>query len=290
MQAPKGDGKKAPKSRPAASLAVGLAAVFTDFEVVDEDLDLGEERRVQLVGTDAAGRLVLVLLVQGDGVEPILAALDAISFVQRNRGVLANHFQSARLRPEVAPVIALVSEGFSDKLLGRLSGLSSELVRLFELRKVSSARGEHTYLAPIAPGSSREAIVASRASETFVRALPAAQRELADLSLRRIGRIDDQLVSSATEAQVTWRMAGELVCCLMSVDDRLEGQVPPDGRPRRIASVADVEAFVDEALKRYVGLLEEQQPARPQGEVGLPEVDPGPLLSPEEIEAFRQPG
>ncbi len=288
MQTRKRDSPEAPIERLKANVARGLTEIFSGFEIVDRELDLGENRRVDWVGVEATGRLVLVLLVEGDGVEPVLGALDALAFVQRNRSVLAGHLQSHKLRPEVAPIVALVAESFSDRLLGRLSGLNGEMTRLFELRTVASARGEHVYLAPIQPAPARAAMLAPRGTEVFVRGLDPSLKPLAELVLKRVARIDDQLSSAASEKAITWRWNGELLCTLATVDDQLEGQAHPDGNPVRVGAAADVEAFVERALQRYVDLLG-NVPRASEPQTSLESVEPHSLLSAEELEAFRQP-
>jgi hypothetical protein len=188
-------------------------------------------------------------------------------------------------------VVALVAETFSDRMLGRLSGLNPESVRLFELRTVVSARGEHVYLAPIDAAPARAAVLAPRGSDVFLRALDPARRELAEFALKRIARIDDLVTHAASEKTITWRWKGELLCSLGSLDDHLDARVEPDGKSLRLGSVADIEAFVDLALQRYVELL-----GAPTAGVAAPllagpasNLEARELLTPAELEAFRQP-
>lgn len=290
MQARRGEPKESPQERQRAHVVRGLADVYSGFEIVDRDLDLGENRNVDWVGVDSTGRLVLVLLVESDGVDPVIAALDALAFVQRNRGVLAGHLQSPRLRPEVSPVVALVAESFSDRMLGRLSGLDAESVRLFEFRTVASGRGEHVYLAPIEASPARTAVLAPRGSDVFLRALESERRELAEFALKRIARIDDLVTHAASEKTITWRWRGELLCSLSSLDDQLDARIEPDGKSLRLVAVADIEAFVDLALQRYVELLGAPAAGGATALLGTPSnLEPRELLSPAELEAFRQP-
>ncbi|MCC6409094.1 MAG: hypothetical protein IT453_18180 [Planctomycetes bacterium] len=290
MQGRRGEPKDPPQERHRAHVVRGLAELYSGFEVVDRDLDLGDGRSVDWVGVDSTGRLIMVLMVDSDGTEPVIAALDALAFVQKNRGVLAGHLQNQRLRADVSPLVALVAESFSDRMLGRLSGLDSDAVRLFELRTVVSARGEHVYLAPIEAAPARAAVIAPRGTDVFVRGLDDAQRALAELALKRIGRIDDLVSHAASEKTITWRWKGELLCSLSAIDEDLEARVEPEGRNLRLTSTADIEAFVDLALQRYVDLL--GSPGGPSGAVvKVPSLnlEPRELLSPAELEAFRQP-
>lgn len=290
MQGRKGEAKEPLAERNRAHVAGGLAEFFPGFEVVDRDLDLGEGRVVEWVGVDSTGRLILVQMVAADGAEPVISALDALAFVQRNRAVLAGHLKSQRLRPDVSPVVALVAESFSERMLGRLSGIDAEALRLFELRTVVSARGEHVYLAPVAAAPTRAAVLAPSGRDVFLGGLDEPRRALAELAFKRIGRIDDLVGYTASEKTVTWRWQGELLCSLSSVDDRLDGRVEPDGRAQRLGAAADLEGFVDLALARYVELL--GMPSGPRGASEPPTERPlGPreLLTPAELEAFRQP-
>ncbi|MCK6445555.1 MAG: hypothetical protein L6Q99_04120 [Planctomycetes bacterium] len=294
MQSRRGEPKGEATDANRADVVRGLGELYAGFEVVDRELDLGEGRRVDWVGVDSTGRLVLVLLVREDGVEPVIAALDALAFVQKNRGVLAGHLQNQRLRPDVSPIVALVAESFSDRMLGRLSSLNAEAVRLFELRTVASARGAHVYLAPIEARPAREAVIAPRGAEVFLSRLDVERRALAELALKRIGRIDDLVGYTASEKTVTWRWQGELLCSLSSVDDQLDARIEPGGAGERLTSTADLEAFVDLALARYVDLLGAATP--PGGGLGHglaaaqePRLEPRELLTPAELEAFRQP-
>lgn len=288
MPATRGEAGR-PSELPSGWVAA-LSSVFPEFDVIDRDLDLGEGRSAQLVGVDAAGRLVLVLFVDGESESAVLGALDALVFYGRNRAVLASHFKSTRLRAGVGPLVALVAESFSEKLLGRLSGMNQEFLRVLEMRAVSSARGERSYLVPILPGTLRPGAAELRAPTPFVDMLPPEHRKLAELLLRRIDRIDDQLVQTPGDKSLTWRLGDELLCCVLVIEGAVEGQVPPVGRPRRIASSAEVEAFLDEVLARYVALLAAggREPDDPP--VEMLSVDAGALLTPEEIAAFRQPG
>src|SRR5204863_7532884 len=158
-----------------------------------------EGRSIDWVGIDPSGRVVFALHCDGSGEEGVIAALDALVFFERNRAVLGQHLRSPRARASLAPTIALIADSFSELLLARLCGLGSASLRLLELRQLSSARGERAYLVPVAPSFGRNAPPAPRGPEAFLSALSEAKRPLGELLVNRIGRIDDQLTTSAGE-------------------------------------------------------------------------------------------
>jgi len=287
MQAKRGGFASESAGAPSEGILDGLPRVFPEIEIVDRELAIGEGRTADLAAIDASGRLVLVLAVESEGDEPVLAALDALAFARRNRLVLAGHFRTTRLRAGLDPLVVLVAPVFSDPLLARLSGLDQELVRCFELRAVASLRGEASYLVPVSPGSAVASPAAPGDARAFFQALSTESRALAERLVRRVGRSDDELVCAAVDRSVSWRLAGELVCCLVAVEGSVQGQVPPHGKARAIESDSDLESFLEEVMARTVGLLGTEASEPPAPEWGQ-RASPG-LLTREEIEAFQQP-
>jgi hypothetical protein len=267
-----------------------LHEAFPDVEWVDRGMELGEGRAVDWIGVDATGRAVFALACESDGDAPVLAALDTLVFFERNRSVLALHLQAPRLRVSLAPIIALISESFSEQLLARLCGLGASGVRAFELHRLSSSRGEHAYLVPLLPSFARHAPPTPRGQESFLGALSEPQRATGELLIKRIARIDDQLVVSAGECSLSWRLGDEVLCSVALIEGVIEGQVPPVGEPWRIASSADVEGSVDLILQRYGSILGSATLAAGGDTPLFAASDAGMLLSPDEIAAFRQSG
>ena len=91
----------------------GLAESVPGLEVLDRELQLGEKSCADLAGIDASGRLVFVMLVDGDGDASALAVLDALAYARENGALLARHWKSARLRTELEAQVVLVADHFS---------------------------------------------------------------------------------------------------------------------------------------------------------------------------------
>jgi len=245
---------------------------------------------VDWVGIDASGRAVFAIACEGEGDAPILAALDTMVFFERNRSALGQHLRAPRLRTALSPIIALVGESFSESLLARLGGLNASGLRVLELRRLASSRGEREYLVPLTPSFVRHPPISPRGQDSFLDVLSADQRPIGELLIKRIGRIDDQLVGSAGECSLSWRLGEESLCSVALIEGAIEGHVPPGVGPRTITTTADVERFVDGVLQRYVSILG-STPTDPVGDPAMfVPVDTGMLLSPEELAAFRQSG
>lgn len=288
----RGGSQGGPLGRASALWVAALRDAFADVEWVDRDLELAPGRAVDWIGIDASGRVVFALVCDGEDESAVLSVLDTLVFFERNRPILAQHLRSPRVRTGLTPIVALVAESFSEVLLARLCVLGGASLRTFELRQLSSSIGERAYLVPVTPGFSRHAPATPRGKEPFLAGVPEAQRPIADLLVRRIGRIDDQLIATAGDRSLAWRMGDELLCSIAQIDGQIEGQIPPAGLPREIGTANEVEGFVDSVLKRYVALLASTPVTPVEGgePAGFVAVDPGMTLSPEEIAAFRQSG
>lgn len=267
-----------------------LRDAFPDVEWVDSDLDLGESRCIDWVGLDPTGRVVLALRCDGSGESAVILALDALIFFERNRAVLGQHLQSARVRTSLAPIVALISDSFSEQLLARLCGLGAGGLRLLELRQLSSSRGERAYLVPVTPSFGRNAPPAARGPEAFVATLSESQRPVAELLVKRIGRIDERLSATAGDQSLSWRLGEEPLCSISQIEGVIEGQIAPVGEPRELVDAAHVEVFVDHVLGRYVSLLSGTAMTPASDSAMFAAVDAGMTLTPEEIAAFRQSG
>jgi len=264
-----------------------LVEAHPDLEPVDRDLELGEGRTVDLACVDGTGMLWLVSWVREDDVEPILTVLDSMVWFESTHAVLARHFNCPRLRAEAGLRVALVAEVFPGRLQARLSGLNPSVLRMFELKHLRSARGDHAYLVPLESSRPSAAMSESVSVDAFIEGLAEDSRELALRMMRRIERIDDRLQCTAKAHEMIWNLPDGPLCELRAGNGVLVTRALPSGEKRPLTRMEDLESSLEDVLEAYV----ERLPAA-SGELARPaelaNVDPAALLSPEEIEAFRQ--
>jgi len=284
------------------SLEGTLERNFPGLEILDRDLELSDRFRADLVAVEASGRLVLVLLVEGEGDEPVLAALEALAFAEHNAQVLAAHFEAPHLRSDQPPRVLLVAQNFPPSLVERLRPLFDSAVELFEVRCVKSARGENVFLATVGGESQVLAASGSATEEGFLKRLAPDLESIARHAIERMARVDEDLLLGVTGTRLSWSFRGTALARLELVGDRLHGSVAPNHEPRVLRSDAQVDFFVEEVMGRYVSCLGidsdvlELPRSRPESAETLPELPPssGPIdladadiLSAEEMRAFQ---
>ena len=148
--------KKKSADRPeglSASLEESLIESLPGLVVLDRDLDYGGQVGIDLVAADQAGALTLVLLVDGEGEEPVLAALDVLAFARREQLLLERHLGQASFRGDLPPRVILVADRFDQLLRERIAPLGDVRVELFELRELKSAAATRSYLVPRGDGA-----------------------------------------------------------------------------------------------------------------------------------------
>jgi len=270
-------------------LVPGLREGLGGFEVIESDLELGGGLRADLVGVDGGGRIVMVLLTSGRGSKTVLLALDAHARVRRDLELIARHLDSPRIRPELPPRIVLVARCFSGRVIERLMPLLSRTIDAMEVHTLASSEGERTYLVPVGPpGAVGLASATNDTPETFIEALPEDLAELARSLIERMERMDEEVEAAASRTAVSWSLGGQAFARLALAGSELRGSVPARAEDRPIHSRVDAELFLDDALAGYAGMLglgeldEEEGAREPIAEL-LPHV-----LTPEEIEAFRE--
>lgn len=266
-----------------------LRAHFAGLELIDRDLDLGAGHMARLVGLEPDGRLLLVIETDGHGDPAALAALDALSFHARHRPVLAQHFEHPGIDPDLDAHVVLLATHFSEGLLARLSSVTGDRLRCYELRSVRSSRGERSYLAPVefgAPPPERRDPDGRRA---LLHALASEAAPLAQGLLRRIDRMDEALEAQPTGDGLAWVFDGDELCALRSEGGELQARVGSAGQFVRVASEAESEVLLEEVMEHFrdlLGLVPAGSP--PPGIAARLDLD-APILTEEEIAAFREP-
>ena len=267
-------------------LQAGLGALISGLEFVDRDLELEPNLRVDYVGLDTRGRLLMVLLVNEDDDATPLLALDVLAYARQNLTLLARHLTKGRLRSDLTPLVALVAERFSSRLIARLEPLR-ETIRLFEVRELRSSGGSASYLVPVGGGGELEAPASTSGSIDFVVGLPEEERELGYLLVRRISRIDDDMECRPLQNGLSWSYNGAEICSIRKGPEGLFGVITQDGPRMSIRTSREVEAFVEEALAYQVERAEDPLEEAPLSQRRPPPLE-GPLLTDEEIQAFQQ--
>ncbi|MCZ6598465.1 MAG: hypothetical protein O7B99_12555 [Planctomycetota bacterium] len=268
--------------------------ILPGVEILDRELEFDDGSRADLAAVDGAGRLVLCLFAGDDPDRSALEVLDTLAFVTRNTPLLARHLASARIQPDLDPRVLVVVDPGDARLIGRLTRLAGNELELYEVRTVKSSSGERAYLVPVEghAGGGSPAPTASPAS--FVESLPTALAETGRLLVERMARLDDELVSKTGRDAVTWSFRDRVLARIERVGDHLQGGLGAGEEPQRIETSEDVGRFLEAALGHLVELLgEAKKPPFPGGALRPPggpqrELDGGSILTPEEIEAFRE--
>lgn len=279
------------------ALEAGLQEILPGLEVLDRDVAFDEGGRADLAAVDGAGRLVLVLLAQ-DAERTPLEALDALSFARRHADLLAHHFRRGRVASELEPRVLVVAPAADERLTLRLAPLLGAGLELFGVRTLSSRGGERSYLVPLAPPRADAVEGRAGGEEAFLAALPRDVAPFARQVLARVERLDDELSATIVRDSAVWRFRGEILVRVERAGDRLRASVSPHQERLPLDGEEALETLLETALERLVGLLGRggSGPAPAGPPPGAPErggeddedrpLDE-PLLTPEEIQAFR---
>lgn len=251
----------------------GLGEVYPDLEIVDRELELRRGLLAEVVAVDGNGVLILVLVHGGDDDRAVLSVLDALAFADRHRDLMVGHLRIGRLDPDAAAQAILVGRGFSSGVVERLGCLEPGRVRLVEVRSIKSARGERSYMIPREGGASTGRRVHTSGHDVlpFLTALGSRLRPVAHLLLRRIERLDDQLVCEASDQRIHWMLEGSDLVILERTEGGMEARVGGSDARRPVRDTLTVECLLDDVLNAYVGLLE-HGPMGPEGD-GVPPLD-----------------
>lgn len=298
------------------ALEEGLEDVFPGLEILDRDLVLDEGGRADLAALEPSGRLVLVLVAEDLDRTP-LEALDALSFARRHGALFARHFRrqaGQRLESELAPRLVVVTPTTDERLTQRLAPLFDCGLELYGVRTLASRAGERSYLVPLSVQAGDAVDRARSGRDAFLEALPADLVPFARAAITRIERLDDELEPAFGRETASWRLHGEVLVRIERAGSLLRASVSPHDERLLLEGDEALETLLESALERLMAILERSggapgpgtggpgSPGEPGGTTALrlaggPEDAPPtprallrsgePLLTPEEIQAFR---
>lgn len=289
-----------------------LEEALPGVRMLDQDLELEGGGRADAAGVDNAGRIVLALVAGDDEDATALAVLEALSSGRRHADLIGRHLGARRVRADLGPRVVLVVPPEAERLVGRLAALRGQGLEILEIRGVKSRRGERSYLVPVETGDVVD-LRPDPGAEAFLDALPpegeaplsegqAGLRELGELLVERMGRLDDELSVRASTGAVAWSLGEEVLVRAEQKGETLRASVGPAHKARAVTSVGELEAVLEAAMERMVELLDHAPPPPkgglepPPGAAGPPE-EPGGrspgevaeegVLTDDELEAFR---
>ena len=277
----------------ARAVEVHLEGLLPGWMVIDRQLEIGDGPTADLVCTDGKGRLALVVLVEGGAQETVLSALETLSFLRRHAGVLARHI-GMRLDENSTPRLVLLAEHFAPKATARLVPLlesEEDSLSLFELRTLKTERGEALWFSPVSPGAD-EAGLRVLTFESFVERLSDTDQGIARTLAADLMRADPAVRTEVRRSQVTWRLGDVELCTLSNKTGELVLQVPGhEGRP--LEESFDRSIVLEPVLERLLEEVQgEAEPIEDEEDDDLGPLvlgNPEQLLTPEELEAFREP-
>lgn len=276
-EAPNGSANGADRSAVHGILEAELLRLAPGFEVVDRGLVLATRsanspgaRRADLVLADGEGSLILAIVVDGSREGTVLGAVEALLFARENAAAM---LPSTRPR-DVRATVALIAEGHSEQSLAALDLLPADELWILEAKRFESASGVRTVLVSLTPPPAIAAPIDPE-REAFLRRLPDPIRDAAESLLLRLVRLGGDLRTTFANDRATLRSGTREICSLEIEDGRLRADAPALPRPRGIDRAEDAETFLDEVMRKELS------------EQGGEEGEGGPLLTPEEIAAFR---
>lgn len=258
--------------------------------MLDRDVSVGGEPVARLAAVEESGRLVLVSFVDGRESSDLTAAAERLARARRSGPAIARHLGSGRLRTELDPLAVLVAPAFEAEFVERFAALAPENVWLAELRDVESrSGGARTQLTRVAPRDPARAVGPAGATGAgFVEQLAPEVRDLGVTLVKRVARLDANLVASSSAGSVRWTIGGQAFCAAHAVGGELRVDAAGLERsPRKVATREELESCLD----ALVGLRLAASLSAPLGaEPGTPaHALVSPALTAEEIAAFREP-
>jgi len=270
------------------ALGSGLDEIVPGLEILDRKLVFEQGGRADIAAVDPSGRLYLVLLAGEDTDRAVLDTLDSLAFLRAHLELLVRHFGERRVNPERAPRVFVVSPSADERLTERLATLADAGVLVLGVRAVKSAAGERSYLVRLEPRG--RAATSTGGVAAFLRGLSAKLEPLGHALVERMARLDEELDPTADATTIVWRLQGEVLCRVERIGDVLQASVAPRHEPLALADPSDLDKLVEKALARLVrvlGMTRAEKPALPD-RPALPGGQDEPLLTPEEIQAFRE--
>jgi hypothetical protein len=278
---------KSSEGDPLAALIAGLDEIVPGIEVLDRDLRFEGGARADLAAVDPSGRVHLVLLAGDEPDKAALETLDLVGVTRAQLDLLVRHLGADRANAERAPRVLVVSATSDVRLAERLGVLADAGITVLGLRVVKSAKGERAYLVRLDPTARLTSGGGGVAA--FLRALPARLEPLGNTLVERMERVDEELAPTGDASTLVWRLGGEVLLRVERIGELLQASVAPRHEPMPLGDLGDLERVVGKAygqLARLLGL------ARGEAVAAGPRPSPGradePILTPEEIEAFRQ--
>jgi len=252
-----------PAKRGKAALLDALSVAISGFECIDERLELDVGPRVDFVGSDGLGQLLLVLRIGGRGQSSVSATLDVVAFAQRHSEVLCRHLGTGRLRADLPTRIVILADNYESDVRRRLLALKPCGVELMELGALRSAAGERLFVLPLEGDSHAPAPTKRTGLEPAVANLPDEQRQKIRSIARRLERLDEGLEIQATRHSVSWFLETEVVARVDFPSDAPPRGLIPGRSARTLGGPHDVELFLDEVVASYV----ERSELAPQVEI-----------------------
>lgn len=312
-----------PESLLLERVELALSDLLPGFCVHERELRFDGRAVGDLLGW-AGGRAILISLIENDADGGALRALDGLALARNQPEILTACIDGPVERPRRARII-LIADAFSLQLQERLEPLLGEDLWLVRRRELCTTRGSTTRLERIDRGE-RESLPSSEVStaewpdhepmQEFLAKIAPDRLALALETVDRIRRIDPKLEATEVEGCLYWRLGDSPLCVLSWVDGHLELILESSTVPHAIRDEPAIDFVLDWVMAAYLevlkregalhelpALLEPELDEEPLDELeagsaeseeeSLPAVElrpvpPGPILTSEEIEAFRE--
>lgn len=254
-----------------------LARAFAGWTLLDHGLLLGSGDPVEWVGRDSTGQLLLVTLGEAQARASALRALELAVAARTRESDLLDQYAGSEVR------VVLLLDSTQVSVAELLAPLEGRPLLFFECVELNSGQGAHLMLRPIALDNAP--LLATR--EAFMAALAPQPRACAE-------RIVQTLESPALGARARiearalhWSAAGAPLCSLHAVEAGLEGRLRGEDSPQVLRSPTDAAQFLDEVLREYLR-IPASQPEDLGSITAKTAFDPrAPVLTHEEMAAFR---
>ncbi|MBK7877666.1 MAG: hypothetical protein IPJ77_18415 [Planctomycetes bacterium] len=263
-----------------------LAEHWSGFEVLERAFTVPcatGDVAVELAGVDALGRLWLVVRADLDESAAWTAAIELLARARRDGGLFAAELAGTAGASDVR--VALVTGEPGAELLRRSSAVDALCVLEFVHWK--HTRGELARVVERTLGRPTRAWTV----DAFLDDLAPAPRALAAACVERLPRLDPGLELVAGEAGLAWRHDGRVLARLTGTGALLAAATGARAEPKRLDGAADLDRWLATVfVERFGGRGEsagrDELTALPEHEPP-PSIPPGPLLSAEELAAFR---